>query len=52
MTKHAAKSKGRVLSVRVSEAEWELLQNTLRKNAVDVSTLLRQGLHNVLKPTG
>jgi len=40
-----------VLSFRVDETEWIILQKTSRKTGVDISTLLRQSLKAVLGPT-
>ncbi len=45
-------AKRRVISVRITETEWKMLQKALRKNAIDVSTVLKQGLHDFLKTTG
>ncbi len=42
-------AKKHVLSVRVNETEWKLLQKALRKNAIDVSTVLKQGLRDFLE---
>jgi len=40
-----------VLSFRVNEGEWNLLQNASKKLGQDVSTLLRQSLNSVIKKT-
>ena len=52
MKKKSKQVKRYVLSVRINETEWELLQAALRKNADDVSTVLKQGLHDYLKTAG
>ncbi len=44
--------KKHVLSVRVNETEWTLLQKALRGNGIDVSTVLKQGLRDFLKTAG
>jgi hypothetical protein len=49
MGRVAENPKKHVLSFRVSGTEWKLLQKASRKNGVDVSTLLRQCLNEVLK---
>lgn len=43
-------NKKHVLSFRVDETEWTLLQKTSRQAGVDISTLLRQSLKEVLGP--
>jgi hypothetical protein len=43
-------TKKHVLSFRVDESEWTLLKKTSRKTGVDISTLLRQSLKEVLGP--
>lgn len=42
--------KSRVLSVRVSDAEWRSLHELSRQHGVDLSALLRQGLRQLLPP--
>jgi hypothetical protein len=41
-------NKKHVLSFRVDETEWELLRKTSSKAGVDISTLLRESLREVL----
>jgi len=43
-------SKKHVLSFRVDESEWTLLQKATSRTGVDISTLLRQSLKEVLGP--
>lgn len=43
-------NKKHVLSFRVDETEWTLLKKTSRQAGVDISTLLRQSLKDVLGP--
>ena len=43
-------TKKHVLSFRVDESEWTLLKKTSSKTGVDISTLLRQSLKEVLGP--
>ena len=43
-------NKKHVLSFRVDETEWTLLKKTSRQAGVDISTLLRQSLKEVLGP--
>ncbi len=38
-----------VLSFRVNEEEWRLLQDALKKSGRDVSTLLRQSFNAVVR---
>ncbi len=40
--------KKRVLSFRVEETEWALLQKASRQAGADISTLLRQSLKDTL----
>ncbi len=49
MSRAAKTPKKHVLSVRVTEGEWRLLQQALRKSSVDISTVLRQGLESFLE---
>lgn len=42
-------NKKHVLSFRVDEKDWELLQKTSNKAGVDISTLLRESLHETLR---
>jgi Ribbon-helix-helix domain len=49
MGRIAENPKKHVLSFRVDVKEWKLLQKASRKTGVDVSTLLRQYLKEVLK---
>jgi predicted DNA binding CopG/RHH family protein len=42
-------NKKHVLSFRVDEKDWELLQKTSSKAGVDISTLLRESLHEALR---
>jgi hypothetical protein len=51
MSEKAKQPKKHVLSVRVNEAEWNLLQQARRKKAIDVSTILRNGLIEFLQTT-
>jgi len=41
-------TKKHVLSFRVDESEWTLLKKTSSKSGVDISTLLRESLKEVL----
>lgn len=43
-------NKKHVLSFRVDETEWTLLKKTSCQAGVDISTLLRQSLKEVLGP--
>ena len=43
-------NKKHVLSFRVDETEWTLLKKTSHQAGVDISTLLRQSLKEVLGP--
>lgn len=43
-------TKKHVLSFRVDESEWMLLKKTSSKSGVDISTLLRESLKEVLGP--
>jgi len=43
-------SKKHVLSFRVDESEWTLLKKATSRTGVDISTLLRQSLKDVLGP--
>ena len=52
MKKQRKQSKRYVLSVRIDETEWELLQKALQKNTIDVSTVLKRGLRDFLKVAG
>ena len=49
MNENAKQPKKIVLSVRVNEAEWKHLQKALRNQATDVSTLLRNGIHDFIR---
>ena len=42
-------TKKHVLSVRIDENEWELLQNALQKSDIGISALLRQGVRKFLE---
>ena len=43
-------TKKHVLSFRVDESEWSLLKKATSRTGVDISTLLRQSLKDVLGP--
>jgi hypothetical protein len=43
-------TKKHVLSFRVDESEWTLLKKATSRTGVDISTLLRQTLKEVLGP--
>lgn len=43
-------TKKHVLSFRVDESEWTLLKKATSRSGVDLSTLLRQTLKDVLGP--
>lgn len=49
MGKRVKQPKRYVLSVRVSKAEWEMLQRVRQTAPVDVSSILRRGLNEYLK---
>ncbi len=48
MSRTTKTPKKRVLSFRVEEAEWAMLQKASRKTGADISTLLRQSLKEAL----
>jgi hypothetical protein len=51
MSSRAKKNtKKHVLSFRVDESEWTLLKKATSRTGVDISTLLRQTLKEVLGP--
>jgi len=51
MSRYAERPKKFVLSFRVNEGEWNQLQDASKKTGQDVSSILRQSLHSVIKET-
>jgi len=49
MSRTAERPKSHVLSFRVEEAELKLLRKLSQTRGADISTLLRQGLQEVLR---
>ena len=50
MSRIKKNTKKHVLSFRVDETEWIILKKTSSRTGVDISTLLRQSLKDVLGP--